>query len=1340
MMDLLPTQLGLLLESQLSGQPDLNILQLVCRFVGETVDPALMQQAWQTLTDRHDALRLSMDPLAVGGPVQEVARYLSVKIAIEDWATAPHADEDAQLARWCDTDRRLGVVVERSPAWRVTLIRLGDDRSVMVWTFHHALLDGTGFRILLADLMAIYDALRAGAPVPVPPPAAPTLADHCRAVAAQDLGPALEQFRRLMAGFDAPNVLDPVFAARGDSGTDLGTGPARRIVGRTLTMTQSAAIHDGAARVGVTAATVMQASWGLVLARASGRGDAVFGLTRSGRHLIPGVEALAGCLINTLPVRVRIGPGLTVADLLQQVRSDTVALHPFEQTPLSRIAGVTDVPPDKRLFDTILMFDRGTVGARLRALGTGWATRDVTELSAMATPMTIAVYDDPEMVIRLEYDPARFDPAGAERLLDYLCSAALALAAAPADTALSRITMLPADETAALLALGTPDAPTPDDAGEQSVIARFEDVAARNPHLTAICQFGPENGPDNALDYRTLDGRANHLAGLLRGRGIGPGDIVGIALPRGSDHVAALLAVLKAEAAFLPLDITYPAVALADMLMRAGADCVMTEGAFAANLDIPGIPVLPMDADASRGLADTGPTRGLHDPERLAYVIYTSGSTGPPKGVAVPHLALSHHATAAMSAFGLTREDVVLQFTSLSFDISVEEILPTLLSGARLVLRDDAAIASVPDFVAALARTGVTVANLPTAYWHVLVAHLDEARGALRLPDHLRLMIAGGERVAPVTLERWRAMYPSVRWLNGYGPTETTITATIYDSDRVPFDGVDVPIGRPFGHARALVLTADGALAPRGVVGELHVGGPAVALGYLHQPELTGRAFVPDNITGQGRLYRTGDRVAWRADGTLSYRGRIDRQVKLRGFRIELSAIEAALESVAEVAHAVVALDQPPGRDPRLLAWVQPRRPGASLDPAEIRAAIARLLPAQMLPAIIPVETFPETPGGKIDLRLLPRPADAVAGPAVADAPADPSTRTVQKIFSELLGMSRIAPDVSFFDLGGHSLLAVRLMSLIERDFGLRLTLAALYQAPTPLGIAAEIARMSRGGGPRAIVHVQPEGQLPPLFAVHILGANASYYRPLAARLGTDQPVIGLTLDLLDPGTPTSLPEIATVYRDAIMTSRPTGPVSLIAVSQGAYVAYELAQQLLAAGREVAGLYILDAAGPGGRPQIARRKSVGGYLHALRTNFPAILRGRYERARMQIGFVVEKQRVILDERLSRREMSAVTLTTHIAALELRIRAYTPQPYPRPITVFRSTDNDADAPAAITSGLGWAPVAVGGVEVIDIPGDHLTVLEEPHVRELALHLGARLATFAVAEKPPESRSA
>jgi len=582
-----------------------------------------------------------------------------------------------------------------------------------------------------------------------------------------------------------------------------------------------------------------------------------------------------------------------------------------------------------------------------------------------------------------------------------------------------------------------------------------EAQVARTPASVAVV------GADRSLTYADLDARANRLAHHLHGFGVGPEVTVATCLRRSPEMAVALLAVLKAGGACVPLDPTYPTERLSAMLADAAAGALVTEKGLAPHLPAVDAPVVVVDADWAEiaRRPSTPPARRTKGPN-LAYVLYTSGSTGEPKGVMLTHAGLVEHSLAVSALFELTGQDRVLQFCSISFDVSVEEMFPTWATGGTVVLRPDDAPLLGRSWLEWLRRHQLTVLNLPTAFWHEWVRDL-EALGE-KVPDSVRLTTVGGERVLGSAYRTWLGVGGAgIRWLNGYGPAEASVTATVFDTGpggALAFDG-DPPIGRRVAGATTHLLDDDGRPVGPGDDGELYVGGPGVARGYLNRPQLTAAAFVPDPFatTPGARLYRTGDLVRELPEGDLVFVGRRDQQVKIRGYRVEPDAVAAALDSHPAVTEAVVTArdDGPAGR--RLVGYVV--TPDEPVSSAELRRYLADRLPAHMVPsAFVHLASLPQTPNGKVDHDALPAPLSvrpALDNPWVG--PRNAVEERLTSIWAQVLGIDDLGIDDDFFDLGGHSLLATQVVSQAREAFGCDLALQAIFETPTVRGLAAAL-------------------------------------------------------------------------------------------------------------------------------------------------------------------------------------------------------------------------------------------------------------------------------------------
>jgi amino acid adenylation domain-containing protein len=830
-----------------------------------------------------------------------------------------------------------------------------------------------------------------------------------------------------------------------------------------------------------------------------------------------------------------------------------------------------------------------------------------------------------------------------------------------------------------------------------------EAQAIANPNALAVAQEGRQ------LTYEELNARANQLARLLRQKGVGCDVPVAICLRRSLELPVALLAVLKAGGACVPLDPDYPKERLAYILEDSRAPVLITQLDLHSALGDVKAETLYLGSDWKLLAGHSRENLPLiARPDSLAYIIYTSGSTGKPRGVLLMHRGLVNHGVASIDLYGIDRSDRVLQFSSISFDIAVEEIFPTWFAGATVVLRSDKMSLAATDFLRWIKQQRISVLDLPTAYWHELVHEVAESHE--RLPEDLRLVIVGGEKASASAYAAWlKAGGNRIRWVNTYGPTEASVIASAYEPDPAkPFPD-NLPIGRPIANVRLYVLDSELQPVAVGEPGELHIGGPGVARGYLNHPERTQAKFIADPFSQDtnARLYKTGDMVRYLPDGNIEFQGRIDFQVKIRGFRIEPGEIEAVLEKHPAIAQAVVTAREV-NEEKRLAAYVVPV-PGA-VTSNELRRHLKSSLPEYMVPAdFVFLKSFPLTPNGKVDRRALPAPEPAEPDNAKGYVgPRDEFQSRMVSLWEQVLGRKHIGVRDNFFELGGHSLLAVRLTSRIEKQFGRKLTITALLQAPTVESLVALLRDDRASWSP--LVPLNAGGSKPAFFFVHGLGGTVMRFHELARHMVPDQPFYCFQAQGMDGKAPCldSVEEMASLYLEHLRAAQPQGPYFLGGYSFGGLVALEMATRLAAAQAEVGALILIDT-----------------YLPPAKHG-PSLLRkflGLSTEQKLAYG----KKRLIRYGRGIKRRIDALSLPQAIkdvreacAVAELK---YRPRVYPGRVVLFRASEKalrGLDDPQA-----GWRSFAAGGIEIYEIDGDHGNILNEPQVKQLAAQVRARL---------------
>ncbi|WP_263139967.1 non-ribosomal peptide synthetase [Pseudomonas sp. RIT-PI-AD] len=1145
-----PMQQGMLFHSLEDDREGLYINQTSVTVEG--LDVERFSQAWQRTTQRHGILRsafLSRNDWPE--PLQVVLRQVEVPLEVLDWRD--RANPEAALTELAEADCAKGFSLDRAPLQRVTLVRLDERRWQLIWTSHHILMDGWSRSRLLGEVLHLY----AGH---TPPPMPSDYRDYIAWLRGQPAD-ALERFwKDQLQALPGTTQLAPCVHPQPQGGLD-----GHEALYLDWDAARTARLLDNARRQRVTPNTLIQAAWLLLLQRYTGQSTVCFGATVAGRPAsLEGAEDMLGLFINTLPIIQTPRADMKVADWLQALQTLNLHVRDHEHAALADIqrwSGQGGQP----LFDSILVFENYPLDQRLResadnGLRFGESqNRDVTNFA-----MDLAIHLDDRLSIEFLYLRNRFSAEGCAQILRSFEHLLEQILARPQDS-LGRLEMLAAAEVERL-------------EDENRLEPRNEDPrllaeligahAGRDPHAPVlICG-------SRQLDREALEDQANRLAHYLIAQGVGPEDRIGVALERSVELVVALYAVHKAGAAYVPLDIDYPAERLHWIMRDSRMRLLLTRSDLEARLpQVEGLPRAELDR---LSLADYGAQcpAPRAAPENLAYLIYTSGSTGQPKGVAVAQGPLRMHCEAIVRLYEMNERTRELHFMSFAFDGAHERWLSTLLAGGCLVIRDDG-LWTPEQTWQALHRHAISIACFPPAYLQQL-ADYAESQGN---PPPVDIYCFGGDAVADATFEQvTRTLRPRCL-TNGYGPTETVVTPMLWKVEAGQHcEAAYAPIGRRVGQRRLYVLDADLNLLPDGVAGELYIGGEGLARGYHDRPGLSAERFVADPFAKGARMYRTGDLVRRRADGVIDYLGRLDHQVKIRGFRIELGEIEARLRAFADVREALVLARESEG-DKRLVGYVV-----AGDDEGlgnRLRERLQAELPDYMVPVqILVLPAFPIGPNGKLDRRALPMPS---FHSREFVAPRNELERQLAVIWQDVLGVERIGVTDNFFELGGDSLRTLKVISRVRArpELGLELKLREMMAKPTIAelsGYRPQDDENPAGLDPLLPLNRPIEG-VAPVFCLHAGFGTVFDYEPLARRLEGLRGVYGLQCRmLLDRAwRDDRLETMAIDYAQYIRQKQPRGPYHLLGWSLGGTLAILVAAELEKQGQEVAFVGLVDS-------------------------------------------------------------------------------------------------------------------------------------------------------------------
>ncbi len=1024
------------------GSPYYNI-PAPMRLTGQ-LNVAALEQSLNEIVRRHQTLRTTF-PAIEGQPLQAIAPAQPLTLPVVDLRGLEESERKAEARRRAREEARRPFDLARGPLFRAGLLRLGEEEHVLLLTMHHIVSDGWSMGVFRRELETLYEAFSRGEPSPLaelPIQYADFAVWQRRWLQGEVLDRQLSYWKQRLAGVGALEL--PTDHPRPPVQTFRGT---RQSLALSESLTE--ALKELSRREGVTLFMTLLGAFQVLLSRYTGQEDVTVGSPIANRNRAE-IEGLIGFFVNTLALRTDLSGDPTFKELLGRVQEVALGAYGYQDIPFEKL--VEELQPERDTSRSPLfqvMFALQNMPQQAPESKDLSLSRLQVESGTAKFDLTLFMSEGPEgLRATCEYNTDLFEADTIARMLKHFRVLLKGVVANP-ERRLSELPLLTEPERHQLVVeWNDTQADYPKD---ECVHELFEEQVERTPEAVAVVF------EEQRLTYRELNRWANRLAHRLKGMGVGPGVPVGACLERSPEMVAAWLGILKAGGAYVPLDPTYPAERLGFMLEDAAAPVVLTQEATRGALP-PAYAARTLCLDMDRAEIERAGTENLRSgatAEHPAYAIYTSGSTGEPKGVCVAHRAVNRLVINADYA-PLTGEDVVAQASNAVFDAATWEIWGALLNGARLVILPQEAVLSPRALATEIERHGISALFLTTALFNQVVRENPKAFRPLR---HL---LFGGEAVDPGRVREVLVEGAPERLLHVYGPTETTTFATWHPVEEVEEGAATVPIGAPIANTEAYVLDGHLRPVPVGVPGELYIGGPGLARGYLNQPALTKEKFIPHPFSDEpgARLYKTGDRVRRRTNGEIEFLGRFDEQVKLRGFRIELGEVESVLDSHASVRESAVVLRGDASEQERLVAYVVPAGP-LTLSPKELQAFLRERLPGYMVPtAFVALGALPLTPNGKVDRRALPAPD--LSGLPTENAYVEPRTpveEALAGIWEEVLGLERVGVNDDFFELGGHSLLAVQVIARLNRRFGVELPLRVLFDAPTVAELALAVTQ-----------------------------------------------------------------------------------------------------------------------------------------------------------------------------------------------------------------------------------------------------------------------------------------
>lgn len=1132
-----PMQEGMLFHTLHHQEKGFYVEQMDMNVKG-TLRHDLLEKSMNIIVERYDIFRTVFLHEKVKRPVQVVLKNRPFQLDVVDIQDLSESEQLERIDRFKQKDQLRGFDLSKDLLMRASVFQTGPSSYRWIWSYHHILLDGWCFGLVVQELFAIYHALLHDIPYRLEP--VKPYKEYIQWLEKQDKQASLEYWTQSLAGFEGQSTFKEQRKQTNEH--ELGE------IEWAMSKEETAALSELALQQNATLSSALQSAWSILLSRYQRSNDVLFGTVVSGRPSdLAGVDRMVGLFINVIPRRIQLTDQMTFRSLLSETQQQSLAAEPHQYIPIYDIQAKAG---QQQLIDHIVVFENVPAAKKDEQESLlGFTVEDMNVYEKSNYDLNLLASPGERLQLKLAFNQRAFDPAFVHKLKDQLTLLIRGTIKHP-DQSVHTLTLVTKQEKQRMLEEWN----APELEHDQLYLTKwFEHNVRKQPNAVAL------SAGDHTMTYAELNEQANRLARHLQKNGVGHQTVTAILAERTPELIVSLLAVLKAGATYVPIDPDYPESRIQYMLKDSGATHLLTHSSFISqtrSLAFDGTYLFADDQEILLMSSENLPLEaGLDD---TAYIMYTSGTTGQPKGIMTTH---SNIARVVKNTNYLTilETDTLLSLSNSVFDGFTFDVYGALLNGAKLVLPQKETILDMGKLTELIKGEHISVMFVPTALFHLLV---DEGTDWMR---GVRKVLFGGERASVQHVRKAFDVMGKGRLLNVYGPTESTVFATYYPIDEaIPLESHSIPIGKPLNQTGAYILSEHRQLQPIGMVGELCLSGKGLAKGYLNRPDLTKQVFIAHPFAAGERLYRTGDLAYFREDGLIEYAGRVDDQVKIRGHRIELTEIEANLLMHQGVKQAVLLADHDETNHTRLLAYI-------TCDDAwkgkldDIKSRLKERLPAYMLPhELIELENLPLTPNGKVDKRQLPKP-EAPQGNRRVKLPANEVEQKLLLMWREVLEREDISTDDHFFELGGHSLKAMSLLSKVSKEFEVQVPIHLLFETPTIEALSRYIQHQD---GETAGYLVFNESQTSTVFALPPLPGYGFIYQEAAKTLDDVRLV---AFDFIETNNRMAQ------YVQHIQHLQPKGPLTLMGYSGGCYLAFELVQALEQGGRTVEKVIMIDS-------------------------------------------------------------------------------------------------------------------------------------------------------------------